>query len=321
MYKHSFLWYNASINRVNASINSQFYLGLLSTSFSYRYPQLLLPLPGHITVTESDGSVPLLHHHRIATVIGQSVAEMAWIGLLSELLLFFGLLQGFADGAQASPAEIAEDDNEHSQRAANADNNWDWGWLDAEKRYGAHVAFLLRLVLWVCFLRLRFNRASGGVISYGCQLSSATRCRRSRTRRPFRQSWRGQRRRQIDTIVSFCGFVDIRHWWWWKIIYIWRRCVVATVISWKALRQVEARSANVLHTGQLIEWRQELRYILHDIRYRGRRSRTESMESIALMLAQYVDEYFIFSSVSSVRDSYVDEEIFACLKLKLNSTL
>lgn len=106
MYKHAFLWYNASINRVNASINSQFYLGLLSTSFSYRYPQLLLPLPGHITVTESDGSVPLLHHHRIATVIGQSVAEMAWIGLLSELLLFFGLLQGFADGAQASPAEM-----------------------------------------------------------------------------------------------------------------------------------------------------------------------------------------------------------------------
>lgn len=73
------LYYSTKLQwlRVNTSINSQFYHGLLSTSFSYRYPQLLLPLPGHIAVTESEGSVPLLHHHRIATVIGQSVAEMA----------------------------------------------------------------------------------------------------------------------------------------------------------------------------------------------------------------------------------------------------
>lgn len=42
------------------------------------------------------------------------------------------------------------------------------------------------------------------------------------------------------------------------------------------------------------------------------------MEPIALMLSQYVDEYFIFSGVSSIRDSYVDEEIFTCLNLKLN---
>lgn len=45
------------------------------------------------------------------------------------------------------------------------------------------------------------------------------------------------------------------------------------------------------------------------------------MEPVALMLSQYVDEYFIFSSVSSIRDSYVDEEIFTCLKFKLDSKL
>lgn len=97
------------------------YLALLP----YRYRQLLLSLPGHIAITEGEGSVPLLHHHRIATVIGQSVAEMAGIGLLGELLLLLGLLQGLADGTQASATEEAEEGDEHSQRAANADNNWD----------------------------------------------------------------------------------------------------------------------------------------------------------------------------------------------------